>query len=69
MLVLSRRLGERIYFPSIGAYVQVLAINGGTVRFGIDAPKEVLILRTEVRDKRDSDRPTDSDPMLCGDNA
>jgi carbon storage regulator CsrA len=50
MLVLTRRLEEKIFFPSIGAYVQVLAIKGGQVRLGIDAPSEVLVLRAEVPD-------------------
>jgi carbon storage regulator len=50
MLVLTRRLEEKIFFPCIGAYVQVLAIKGGQVRLGIDAPSEVLVLRAEVPD-------------------
>jgi len=55
MLVLSRRVGERIFFPCIGAYVKVLAVNGGTVRLSIEAPPEVLILRAELRDRGDSE--------------
>jgi carbon storage regulator CsrA len=52
MLVLSRRVGERIFFPSLGAYVQVLAVNGGTVRLGIEAPSEVPVLREELQNLR-----------------
>ena len=51
MLVLSRRVGERIFFPGIGAYVKVLAVKGGTVRLCIEAPPEVRILREELRDR------------------
>jgi carbon storage regulator len=69
MLVLSRRPHEKIYFPSIGASLQILAIHGSTVRLGIEAPKEVLVLRAEVQDLHSSDRPEDSDSMLCADNS
>jgi carbon storage regulator CsrA len=67
MLVLSRRPGEKIYFPCIDASVQVLTISGGAVRLGIEAPDEVLVLRAEVRDARALERPVDSDSILCSD--
>ena len=64
MLVLSRRLGEKILFPGIGAYVKVVSVKGGTVRLCIEAPPEVLILREELLDgtefKRDVDAGTES---------
>ena len=47
MLVLSRRLKERILFPGIGASVQVLACKKGVVRLGIEAPLAVAVLRQE----------------------
>jgi carbon storage regulator len=50
MLVLSRRLGERICFPSLAVHVQILAIHGASVRIGIDAPEEVRVLRAELCD-------------------
>lgn len=52
MLILSRRAGESIY---IGENIKLMVIsahseNGKiTVRVGIDAPKEVNILREEVK--------------------
>jgi len=49
MLVLSRRPNEKILFPSISTAVQVLSINRGTVRLGIEAPPEVTILRNELQ--------------------
>jgi carbon storage regulator CsrA len=67
MLVLSRRPGEKINIPCIGASVQVLSISGGTVRLGIEAPGEVVVLRAEPRDARALERPVDSDSILCGD--
>jgi two-component system, OmpR family, response regulator len=51
MLVLSRKLNERIVFPGIDATVQVLAVKPGTVRLGIEAPQDVSILREEVHQK------------------
>jgi two-component system, OmpR family, response regulator len=50
MLVLSRRLNEKILFPGIPAAVTVVSIKGGVVRLGIDAPPEVPILRGELQD-------------------
>ena len=51
MLVLSRRVGERIFFPGIGAYVKVLSVKSGRVRLSIEAPAEVLILREELLER------------------
>ena len=55
MLVLSRRVGETI---NIGDDIKitVTAINGNQCRIGIDAPKEVKVLRQELvgRDKEAS---------------
>jgi carbon storage regulator len=47
MLVLSRRVGEKI---TIGddVVVTILAIKGNQVRVGIDAPASVTILRSEL---------------------
>jgi carbon storage regulator len=47
MLVLTRRAEEKI---KIGDHIviSILGIEGANVRIGIDAPKEVTILRMEV---------------------
>jgi len=49
MLILSRKIGERIV---IGGEVelQVLAVEGGRVSLGLVAPREVRILRGELAD-------------------
>jgi carbon storage regulator len=48
MLVLTRRVGQRIEIgPDIA--VNVLRIRGGEVRIGIEAPRDVHILRDDVR--------------------
>ncbi|MEO8640847.1 carbon storage regulator CsrA [Pseudomonas sp.] len=50
MLVLSRVVGELI---SIGdnISVRILAVNGGSVRFGVEAPQNVNVHRAEVYDR------------------
>ena len=50
-LVLSRKLGEKIF---IGDDIVVTLVRNGSgqVRIGIDAPKDVAIVRKELKDKR-----------------
>jgi carbon storage regulator CsrA len=48
MLVLSRRLNEKIVLPGLGITVQVVALRGGTVRLGIEVPPDVAVLREEL---------------------
>ena len=50
MLVLSRVVGEMI---SIGddISVRIVAVNGNTVRFGVEAPRSVTVHRAEVYDR------------------
>jgi carbon storage regulator len=48
MLVLSRRLNEKIVFPTIETTVQVIDIKSGAVRIGIAAPTSVPVFREEV---------------------
>lgn len=55
MLVLSRKVGQMI---SIGGHlvrVKVMSVHGKTVRLGIDAPKQVNVVRSELIGK-ESDR-------------
>ncbi len=48
MLVLSRRLGDKIVFPGLDITVGILQTNGRTVRVGIEAPRDVAVLRHEL---------------------
>jgi carbon storage regulator CsrA len=50
MLVLSRRLNETVVFPAINAAVRILSLKGCVVRLGIDAPREVAVLRGELQE-------------------
>jgi carbon storage regulator len=47
MLVLTRSEGQSILIGD-GVKVTVVSTKGGQVRFGIDAPRDVTILREEV---------------------
>ncbi|HLI27016.1 MAG TPA: carbon storage regulator CsrA [Chloroflexota bacterium] len=48
MLVLGRRVGETICIAD-GIEIVVVAIDGGQVRIGVRAPREVPVLRGELR--------------------
>jgi carbon storage regulator len=48
MLVLSRKLGERIVMPDIDLTLTVVAIEGNQVRVGITAPSEIGVYREEL---------------------
>lgn len=51
MLILTRRIGERVLIgPDI--WVEVLGIKGNQVRLGLSAPDNVSIDREEVRDRK-----------------
>lgn len=52
MLVLSRRIGETLIIGD-GIEVRILDITGNQARIGIDAPKSVNIVRSELL-QRDS---------------
>jgi carbon storage regulator len=48
MLVLSRKVGERIVVPHIDLAITLVAIKGNVVRLGISAPEHVAVFREEV---------------------
>ncbi len=51
MLVLSRKVGERVIIDGC-ITVTVVAVDGNKVRIGIDAPPEIRIDREEVHRQR-----------------
>ena len=53
MLVLSRRINEKIVLPTLGAAIQVVAVKPGLVRLGIEAPETVPVFREEVLERLD----------------
>ena len=60
MLVLTRKLMEKLYIGD-NVCVTVVRLEGGQVRLGIDAPREVAVVRAELLDGRSTD-PDDADP-------
>jgi len=48
MLVLSRKVNERIVVPDCQLSVTVLGIDGNTVRLGVAAPAEIAVYREEL---------------------
>lgn len=54
MLVLSRKPGERVQIGE-DIWITVIRIAPNTVRIGIEAPRNVSIIREELTDDRTSD--------------
>jgi carbon storage regulator len=52
MLVLSRKVGERIWIGD-EISITVVRITGGGVRLGIEAPAEMPVVREELKLKLD----------------
>ena len=54
MLVLARRLGEKVFIntdpsdPTVGVTITVVDIDRGKVRLGFEAPRKVPIYRAEL---------------------
>ncbi len=50
MLVLTRKIDEKIMIGK-NIVINILDIEGGNVKIGIEAPKDISILRMEVFEK------------------
>ena len=59
MLILTRRVDERIFIGD-DITLCVLDIEGNRVRLGLEAPKDVAILREEIRQKYTGDACNDA---------
>lgn len=51
MLVLSRKEGDEILLPELDIVVRVLKVRGKAVSIGIEAPRGIRILRSELEFK------------------
>lgn len=67
MLVLSRRRNDKILFPNLGITVEILKVDGRTVRVGVDAPPEVAIQRHEIAARGDQAMPAPAKHASPGD--
>lgn len=56
MLVLSRKVGERIWIGDQIA-ITVVRVSGGGVRIGIEAPPEMPVVREELRKNMEGNAP------------
>jgi carbon storage regulator len=59
MLVLSRKVGERVVIDG-EIVVEVLEAGGGRIRLGIEAPRDRSVWRDELLSQ------LESEPVLCG---
>jgi carbon storage regulator len=55
MLVIRRRAGESLFIGD-GVEVKILEIGPSQVKIGIEAPREVTVLRSEVRQTQEANR-------------
>jgi carbon storage regulator len=60
MLVLSRKVGERLVLTG-GISISVVSILGNKVRLGIEAPKEINVVRDELLPKEAKAQETSSE--------
>jgi carbon storage regulator len=51
VLVLSRRLNEKIVLPELNIILKVVALERGRVRIGIEAPADIAVMRQELLDE------------------
>lgn len=61
MLVLTRKPGQEVRIGK-DITIQFLGVRGNQVRFGIEAPKDVLILRTELESRAPVDGNVEEKP-------
>ena len=55
MLVLSRKINEGIMIGN-NIFIRVVDIRNGTVRIGIEAPKDIPIYRNEIQKENSNAR-------------
>ena len=58
MLVLTRKLMEKLYIGD-SICVTVVRLEGGQVRLGIEAPREISVVRAELLGQRRDAAPPD----------
>ena len=56
MLVLGRKVGERFWIGE-NIEIELVDIRGGKARIGIIAPRDVVVMRHELTDRKRQDSP------------
>jgi carbon storage regulator len=51
MLVLSRKEGDEILLPELDIVVRILKVRGKAVSVGIEAPRGIRIVRSELESR------------------
>ena len=64
MLVLSRKLGEKIYIND-NICITVVDIDRGKIRLGIEAPRDVPIFRQELLAESKDGQPPKDKPTVA----
>ena len=62
MLVLTRKVGEQIVISG-DICITIVAVRGDWVRLGISAPKETVVDRREIHERRIAKRGTFEPPF------
>jgi carbon storage regulator CsrA len=57
MLVITRRPSDKIIFPKLGITIHVVRVEGRSVRMGIEAPRNVHVLRHELAEQQQAIAP------------
>ena len=66
MLVLTRKIGQRIVLPDLGVNFEVLEIRQNRVRLGVEAPPCCPVHREEVWQRiRDERADLAFEPSMC----
>lgn len=60
MLVLTRLKGQKVVLPGVGVTFTIVRIDAHSVRIGIEAPKDVKILRDEHMPLKNLEAPHDN---------
>ena len=64
MLVLSRRINEKIVLPELNVTLQVVKLKGNQVRLAISAPESIRIMRGELVSDDDFEKTESAEPKL-----
>ena len=65
MLVLTRKIGEKIVIPGLEMEIQVLKIGGRQVALGITAPPEIKVHREEIARREGANHFPPANPALA----